>query len=240
MPEAPLGNRPQNEACPGGNRGGSSSVPAAEAALCGRIRILIADDHAVVRDGLAAMLSFQPDMTVAARAKNGLEAVEQFREVKPDVALMDLAMPEMDGVAAIIAIRSEFPDSRILVLTTYDGDENVYRALENGAKGYLLKDCSTEDLLTAIRKVHSGATHVSERAAAKLVERTMSGPALSAREIEVLKLVAGGKSNKEIAGLLYISEGTVKTHVLSIHEKLGVGDRTEAVVTAIKRGILRI
>jgi two-component system NarL family response regulator len=204
------------------------------------IRILIADDHAVVRDGLAAMLSFQPDMTVAAHAKNGREAVEQFRAVKPDIALMDLAMPELDGVAAIVAIRSEFPEARILVLTTYDGDENVYRALENGAKGYLLKDCSTEDLLTAIRKVHSGATHVSERAAAKLAERTMSGPPLSARETEVLKLVAGGKSNKEIAGLLFISEGTVKTHVLSIHEKLGVSDRTEAVVTAIRRGILRV
>ena len=204
------------------------------------IRILIADDHAVVRDGLAAMLSFQPDMAVAAHAKNGREAVEQFRAVKPDVALMDLAMPELDGVAAIVTIRSEFPEARILVLTTYDGDENVYRALENGAKGYLLKDCSTEDLLTAIRKVHSGATHVSERAAAKLAERTMSGPPLSARETEVLKLVAGGKSNKEIAGLLFISEGTVKTHVLSIHEKLGVSARTEAVVTAIRRGILRV
>ena len=204
------------------------------------IRILIADDHAVVRDGLAAMLSFQPDMTVAAHAKNGREAVEQFRAVKPDIALMDLAMPELDGVAAIVAIRSAFPEARILVLTTYDGDENVYRALENGAKGYLLKDRSTEDLLTAIRKVHSGATHVSERAAAKLAERTMSGPPLSARETEVLKLVAGGKSNKEIAGLLFISEGTVKTHVLSIHEKLGVSDRTEAVVTAIRRGILRV
>ena len=199
------------------------------------IRILIADDHAVVRDGLAAMLSFQTDMAIAGHAKNGREAVEQFRVVRPDVVLMDLAMPEVDGVAAILSIRSEFPEARILVLTTYDGDENVYRALENGARGYLLKD-----LLTAIRKVHSGSTHVSERAAAKLVERTMAGGALSAREIEVLNLVATGKSNKEIAGLLFISEGTVKTHVLSIHVKLGVTDRTEAVVTAIKRGILRI
>jgi two-component system, NarL family, response regulator len=204
------------------------------------IRILIADDHAVVRDGLAAMLSFQKDMHVTGHAKNGREAIEQFRTLRPDVVLMDLAMPELEGVGAIIAIRSEFPGARILVLTTYDGDENVYRALENGAKGYLLKDCSTEDLLAAIRKVHSGGTHVSERAAARLAERTMSGGALSAREIEVLALIAAGKSNKEIAGLLFISEGTVKTHVLSIHEKLGVGDRTEAVVTAIKRGILRV
>jgi DNA-binding NarL/FixJ family response regulator len=204
------------------------------------IRILIADDHAVVRDGLAAMLSFQPDMAVATHARNGREALEQYRAVRPDVVVMDLAMPELDGVGAIIAIRAEFPDARILVLTTYDGDENVYRALENGAKGYLLKDCSTEDLLTAIRAVHMGGTHVSARAAAKLAERTMGGAALSAREVEVLTLIASGKSNKEIAGLLFISEGTVKTHVLSIHEKLSVGDRTEAVVTAIKRGILRV
>jgi len=204
------------------------------------IRILIADDHAVVRDGLAAMLSFQPDMTVVGHARNGLEAVEQFRALKPDVILMDLAMPELDGVGAILAIRSEFRDARILVLTTYDGDENVFRALENGAKGYLLKDCSTADLLAAIRKLQSGGTHVSNRAAAKLAERTMGGSALSARETEVLTLIARGKSNKEIAGLLFISEGTVKTHVLSIHEKLGVNDRTEAVVTAIKRGILHV
>jgi len=204
------------------------------------IRILIVDDHAVVRDGLAAMLSFQPDMSVAGHAKTGREALQQYRECKPDIALMDLAMPELDGVGAIIAIRREFPDARILVLTTYDGDENVYRALENGARGYLLKDCSTDDLLAAIRKVHCGGTHVSERAAAKLAERTMRGAPLSAREIEVLTLISEGKSNKEIAGLLFITEGTVKTHVLNIHEKLVVSDRTEAVVTAIKRGILRV
>lgn len=205
-----------------------------------QIRILIADDHSVVRDGLAAMLSYQPDLAVVGHAKDGREAVEQFRKTKPDVVLMDLAMPELDGAGAIVAIRHEFPNARILVLTTYDGDENVYRALENGAKGYLLKDCSTADLLAAIRKVHSGGTHVSERAASRLAERAMSGAALSAREIEVLNLIAAGKSNKEIATTLFISEGTVKTHVLSIHEKLGVSDRTEAVVTAIKRGILRV
>jgi two-component system NarL family response regulator len=153
---------------------------------------------------------------------------------------MDLAMPELDGAGAILAIRNEFPDSRILVLTTYDGDESVFRALESGAKGYLLKDCSTGDLLAAIRKIHAGGTHVSERAAARLAERAIAGGALSSREIEVLQLIAAGKSNKEIAGRLFISEGTVKTHVLNIHSKLAVGDRTEAVVTAIKRGILRV
>jgi len=204
------------------------------------IRILIAEDHAVVRDGLTAVLQFEPDMTVAGHARNGREAVTQFRDLKPDVVLMDLAMPELDGAGAILAIRSEFPDARILVLTTYDGDESVFRALENGAKGYLLKDCSTTDLLGAIRKIYAGGTHVSERAASRLAERAMGGAMLSPREIEVLKQIAAGKSNKEIAALLFISEGTVKTHVLSIHEKLGVSDRTEAVVTAIKRGILRL
>ena len=204
------------------------------------IRVLIAEDHAVVRDGLAAVLKFEPDMTVVGLAKNGQEAVTQFRELKPDVVLMDLAMPELDGAGATLAIRGEFPDARILVLTTYDNDESVFRALENGAKGYLLKDCSTGDLLAAIRKIHAGGTHVSERAASRLAERAMAGGPLSPREIEVLKWIAEGKSNKEIATLLFISEGTVKTHVISIHQKLGVGDRTEAVVTAIKRGILRL
>jgi DNA-binding NarL/FixJ family response regulator len=204
------------------------------------IRILIAEDHAVVRDGLAAVLRFEPGMTVVGLAKNGREAVTQFREMRPDVVLMDLAMPELDGAGAILAIRGDFPDARILVLTTYDNDESVFRALENGAKGYLLKDCSTADLLAAIRKIHAGGSHVSERAAARLAERAMAGGPLSPREIEVLKWIAEGKSNKEIAAVLFISEGTVKTHVLSIHEKLGVSDRTEAVVIAIKRGILRV
>ena len=194
----------------------------------------------MVRDGLAAVLKFETDMTVVGLAKNGREAVTQFRELKPDVVLMDLAMPELDGAGAILAIRGEFPDARILVLTTYDNDESVFRALENGAKGYLLKDCSTGDLLAAIRKINAGGTHVSERAAARLAERAMAGGPLSPREIEVLKWIAEGKSNKEIAALLFISEGTVKTHVLSIHEKLGVSDRTEAAVTAIKRGILKV
>src|SRR5512140_2708476 len=134
------------------------------------IRILIAEDHAVVRDGLAAVLKFEPDMAVVGLAKNGHEAVLRFREFRPDVVLMDLAMPELDGAGAILAIRAEFPDARILVLTTYDNDESVFRALENGAQGYLLKDCSTADLLAAIRKINAGGTHVSERAASRLAE----------------------------------------------------------------------
>jgi len=204
------------------------------------IKVMIVDDHAVVRDGLGAVIAFEADMTVVGHAANGREAVARYRELRPDVALMDLVMPQMDGVAAILNIRAEFPDAKILVLTTYDGDESVFRALENGAKGYLLKDCSTADLLAAIRKIHTGGTQVSDRAASRLADRAMGGAALSARETEVLTLIAGGKSNKEIAAALFISEGTVKTHVLSIHEKLGVTDRTEAVVTAIKRGILRV
>jgi len=205
-----------------------------------QIRILIAEDHDVVRDGLASVLAFQQDMTVAGHASNGLECVARFRELKPDVVLMDLSMPELDGVAAIGVIRTDFPDARILVLTTYDGDESVFRALENGARGYLLKDCSTADLLAAIRKVHAGGTHVSERAASRLAERALAGGGISPREVEVLNLIAAGKSNKEIAALLFVSEGTVKTHVLNIHQKLGVSDRTEAVVVAIRRGILRV
>src|SRR6185295_3190340 len=170
------------------------------------IRILIAEDHAVVRDGLASVLDFEKDMTVVGHAKDGTEALSRFRELEPDVVLMDLAMPEMDGVAAIDAIRAKFPAARILVLTTYDGDEMVFRALENGAKGYLLKDCSTADLLGAIRKIHGGGTHVSERAASRLAERAIAGASLSPREVEVLKWIAGGKSNKEIAALLFVSE----------------------------------
>lgn len=203
------------------------------------IRILIAEDHAVVRDGLAAILEFQPDMMVVAVAGDGEEAVTRFREFQPDILLLDLAMPRLDGAGAIAVIRRESPDARIIVLTTYDGDESIYRALEKGAKGYLLKDCSTADLLTAVRTVCEGGTYVTPRAAARLAERAAGGRPLSHREIEVLALVGQGKSNKEIAVSLFISEGTVKTHVLSIHEKLGVRDRTEAVVTAIKRGILR-
>ncbi len=204
------------------------------------IRILIADDHAVVRDGLAAVIDFQSDMTVVAHARDGIEAVTRWREHMPDVTLMDLAMPGGDGVQAIANICAVSPGARIIVLTTYDGDENIFRALEKGARGYLLKDCSTDDLLSAIRTVHAGGTHVAAKAAARLAERTMGGPALTPREVEVLENIAAGRSNKEIAALLFISEGTVKTHVLSIHEKLDVRDRTGAVVAAIRRGILRV
>jgi two-component system, NarL family, response regulator len=203
------------------------------------IRILLVDDHAIVRDGLAAILEFQSDMTVVAHAADGEAAVMQFRLHEPDLVLMDLAMPRVNGVQATTAIKAEYQDARIIVLTTYDGDESIYRALECGAKGYLLKDCTTQDLFSAIRSVHQGGTHIAPHAAARLAQRVMLGPSLSPRELDVLALIAKGKSNKETAGLLFISEGTVKTHVLSIYEKLRVRDRTEAVITAMKRGIIQ-
>jgi two-component system NarL family response regulator len=204
------------------------------------IRVLLAEDHEVVRDGLAAIINYQPDMTVVGCAKSGEEAVERFAELQPDITLMDLRMPGIGGVAAIEMIRERFAGARIIVLTTYDGDEDIHRALKAGAQGYLLKDTRTEELLTAIRTVHAGEHYVPADVASRLVTRTMAGPSLTERELEVLQLMAAGKSNKEIGAKLFISEGTVKTHVAAIHEKLGVTDRTEAVVVALKRGIIHL
>ncbi len=204
------------------------------------IRLLLADDHTVVRDGFAAIIGYQSDMEVVASVGNGREAVESFRELRPDVALLDLRMPEIGGVEAIEQIRCEFPSARIIVLTTYDGDEDVYRALQAGALGYLLKDTTTEAFLRAIRSVAAGRRYVPPEIAARLVERTMAGPGLTAREVEVLGALATGKTNKEIAAELFITEGTVKSHVNNILEKLGVRDRTEAVMEALRRGILHL
>ncbi|HEY6403203.1 MAG TPA: response regulator transcription factor [Blastocatellia bacterium] len=202
------------------------------------IRVLLAEDHEIVRDGLAAIIDYQSDMTVVGHACNGEEAVERFAELQPDITLMDLRMPGMGGAPAIEAIRKKFGDARIIVLTTYDGDENIYRALKAGARGYLLKDSGKDDLLSAIRAVHEGRSYVPPEIATRLVTRTQAGAPLTTREIEVLQLIAEGKSNKEIGAALFISEGTVKTHVNSIHEKLSVSDRTEAVIVALKRGII--
>jgi two-component system, NarL family, response regulator len=204
------------------------------------IRVLLAEDHEVVRDGLAAIIDYQADMTVVGHACNGEEAVERFAELQPDITLMDLRMPGMGGAPAIEAIRKKFGDARIIVLTTYDGDENIYRALKAGARGYLLKDSGKDDLLSAIRAVHEGRSYVPPEIATRLVTRTQAGAPLTTREIEVLQLMAEGKSNKEIGAALFISEGTVKTHVNSIHEKLSVSDRTEAVIVALKRGIIHL
>jgi two-component system NarL family response regulator len=203
------------------------------------IRIMIADDHAIVRQGLATIVDRDPEMTVIAQAEDGQQAIALFREHQPDITLMDLRMPQIDGVEAITAICAEFKQARIMVLTTYDGDEDIYRGLQSGAAGYLLKDAKPNELLNAIRTIHSGQKYVPLKVGAKLVQR-MSNPELSARELEVLRLMAQGMSNLEIGTALNISESTVKSHVNRILSKLGVSDRTQAVIIAIKRGIVSL
>ena len=203
------------------------------------IRILIADDHFVVRMGLAAVINTQADMQVVAEAANGLQAAELFRQHLPDVTLMDLRMPQMQGVEAITAIRSEFPKARFIVLTTYDGDEDIYRALQAGARGYLLKDMVGDSLLDAIRAVHAGQRRIPPEVANRLAER-MFRSELSAREMEVLRLIVKGKSNKEIASELGVAEGTVKIHINNLLSKLGVSDRTQATTFALQHGIIHL
>jgi DNA-binding NarL/FixJ family response regulator len=204
-----------------------------------RIRILIADDHTVVREGLVSLVKRKSDMVIVAEARNGREAVDLWKEHRPDVALLDLRMPELDGVSAIKEIRELDGNAHIVVLTTYDGDEDIYRAIKAGAKAYLLKDTARDALVDCVRKVHAGETYLPAPLAAKLAER-VSGNALSAREIEVLQRMAAGKSNKEIGAELFISEGTVKTHVKSIFTKLDVVSRTEALATATRRGLIQL
>ena len=203
------------------------------------IRILIADDHLVVRIGLRSMIDTQPDMNVIAEAANGREAVALFRDHQPDVTLIDLRMPVMGGVEAVGVIHEEFPDARIIVLTTYDGDENIYRALQGGARAYLLKDIPREEFLDDIRAVYQGQYCIPPAVAARLAQR-IPAPELSARELEVLKLIVEGMSNKEIASALSITESTVKNHVNSILSKLNVKDRTQAATTALRRGIVTL
>lgn len=203
------------------------------------IRILLADDHFVVRMGLAAVINTQPDMCVVAEAANGKQALELFRQHQPDVTLMDLRMPHMDGVEAITAIRKEFPNSRFIVLTTYDGNEDIYRALQAGARAYLLKDMLGDTLLDAIRAVHAGHRRIPQEVADRLADR-MFREELSAREMQVLKLIVKGKSNKEIAATLGVVEGTVKIHINNILSKLGVSDRTQATTFALQNGIVHL
>jgi len=202
------------------------------------IRILIADDHPVVRDGLSALINRQADMKVVAEAGDGGEAVEQFAQYRPDVALIDLRMREMDGLQAILTIRQRFPGAQLVVLTTFDGNEDIYRALQGGAKGYVLKGAPREELLECIRTVSTGKSHIAPEVAAKLAER-LSQPGLSVRELEVLTLVADGRSNQEIGSLLHIGEGTVKVHVNHILDKMGVNNRTAAGAAALERGLIR-
>lgn len=203
------------------------------------IRVLVVDDHPVVRQGLVAMLEEAPDILVVGQAGNGQEALAAFRQEQPDVTLMDLRMPQMDGVAAITAICTEFPAARIIVLTTYEGDEDIYQGLRAGAKGYLLKDAEPEELLAAIRAVHKGQKHIPPQVGAKLLER-MTSPELSDRELEVLQLITTGKSTQAISKALHITERTVNFHINHILSKLGVEDRTQAVIVALRRGIVSL
>ena len=206
------------------------------------IHILIADDHPVVREGLAGMLAGQDDFVVVAAVSDGHAALEKFKELSPDVVLMDLRMPELDGVGAIEAIKNVKPTANIIVLTTYDSDADIIRAIEAGATGYLLKDTPRDELFRAIRAAASGESVLAPSVATRLMTR-MRAPTeekLSAREIEVLELVAKGYSNKEVAKALHISTATVKTHLIHIYNKLGVDDRTAATTTAIERGIITL
>ncbi|PSB42773.1 DNA-binding response regulator [Cyanosarcina cf. burmensis CCALA 770] len=203
------------------------------------MRVLIADDHSIVRQGLATIVNRDPEMTVIAQAEDGQQAIELFRQHQPDVTLMDLRMPQVGGVEAISAICAQFKSARIIVLTTYDGDEDIYRGLHAGAQGYLLKDAKPNELLQAIRTVARGQQYIPPEVGAKLVQR-LSNPELSDRELEVLGLMAQGMSNLDIATTLIIGESTVKSHVNRILGKLGVSDRTSAVIVAVKRGIVNL
>jgi len=201
------------------------------------MRIFTVDDHQLLREGIAAVLESQEDMAIVGEAGNGREAIESFRRHLPDVTLMDLRMPDMSGIEAIVAIRSEFPNARIIVLTTYAGDAQAAAALKAGASAYLLKSLVRKELIETIRAVHAGKRRVPPEIATEIAEH-VADDALTGREIEVLRAVAAGKSNKLIAAELQISEGTVKTHMKSILPKLNAADRTHAVMIALRRGIL--
>lgn len=203
------------------------------------IRVLIADDHPVVRSGLVMIIQYAEGIETVAEAGTGREALELFRQHRPDVVLMDLKMPEMGGVEAISAILQECPEAYIIVLTTYDGDEDIYRGLQAGARGYLLKSVSRQELIAAIQQVYEGRKYIPLEVGARLAER-MSSPQLTERERQVLSLLCEGRSNQDIATVLHLSEGTIKFHVNGILRKLGVGDRTQAVLVALKRGITNL
>jgi DNA-binding NarL/FixJ family response regulator len=203
------------------------------------IRVLSVDDHPLLREGIAALIGIQSDMLLIGEASNGRQALEQFRTHHPDITLMDLQMPEMSGIDAISAIRGEFPDARIIVLTTYSGDFQISRALKAGARGYLLKGMLRQELLETIRAVHAGQKRMSSEAAAEIAEHA-TDDVLTPREIDVLRLIANGNANKEIAGKLSLTEETVKGHVKNILSKLGVNDRTHAVTVGLKRGIIEL
>jgi two-component system NarL family response regulator len=203
------------------------------------IRILVVEDHHVVRQGLVALLNIMPGIEIVGQAADGAEAIRLYSDLHPDITLMDLQLPGISGVEAIRRIRQNDSSARFIVLTTFDGDEDIYRALEAGARAYLLKGMTVDELTAAIKAVHAGKTRIAPNIAEKLAER-MSGQTLTAREQDVLERIAAGRSNKEIASDLQISEATVKTHINSLLGKLGVGDRTHAATVALQRGIIHL
>jgi DNA-binding NarL/FixJ family response regulator len=204
-----------------------------------RIRVFCVDDHPLLREGIATIINNQPDMLLVAEAATGCEAIQKYGEHQPDVTLMDLRLPEMSGIDALIAIRAEYPEARIIMLTTFEGDVEVQRALEAGARGYLLKSMPPKELVEAIRQVHAGKKRIPPALAAQLAEH-LGDESLTEREVEVLRHVAGGNRNRDIAEQLFISEETVKVHIKHIMEKLGASDRTQAVAIAVRRGIIQL
>jgi len=203
------------------------------------IRVLSVDDHPLFREGIATVINNQPDMRLVCQAPSGSEAIQLFREHHPDVTLMDLRLPGLSGLDAMIAIRQEFPEARVIMLTTFEGDVEIQRALEAGARGYLLKNMPPGEMVAMIRQVHAGKKRVPGEVAAQLAEH-MSDESLTTREVEVLRLVAGGNRNRDIAELLFISEETVKVHIRHIMDKLGAKDRTQAIAIAARRGIIQL
>ena len=204
-----------------------------------QIRVFSVDDHPLLREGIAALVSNQGDMTLVATAATGAEAIQMFKEHVPDVTLLDLRLPDMSGIDILIAIRTEFPEARVIILTTFEGDVEIHRALQAGARGYLLKNMPPSELLDVIRQVHAGKKRIPPEIASQLAEH-MSDESLTEREIEVLRQVADGNKNREIARKLFISEETVKVHIKHIMEKLGATDRTQAVAIGVRRGIIHL
>jgi len=204
-----------------------------------QIRVLSIDDHPLVREGLAALINDQPDMRIVGQGSTGHEAIKLFRDLQPDVALMDVRLPDISGIDAMITIRSEFPEARVLIVTSSEGDVEMQRALQGGARGYMLKSMPPKELLDAIRKVHAGKKAIPTEIATHLANH-MSDEALTSREVEILQQVAEGNRNRDIAERLFISEGTVKVHIKHIMEKLGANDRTQAITIAVRRGIIHL